>query len=65
MEKATGAINKQTIEAHSIIDELKRTRDILLKEVNRVDNYNRKQEEELNMKVKLEKEKENEVMGHN
>lgn len=53
------------MEAHSIIDELKRTRDILLKEVNRVDNYNKKQEEELNMKVKLEKEKQNEVMGHN
>ena len=30
------------MEAHSIIDELKRTRDILLKEVNRVDNYNKK-----------------------
>ncbi|EAR86580.1 flagellar associated protein (macronuclear) [Tetrahymena thermophila SB210] len=56
---------KLASEGRSILEELRRNRDILQKEIDRADNNNKKQEEELIQKEKIVKEKKNELSGMN
>ena len=58
----TGA-KRKAMDDRSLIEDIKRERDILLKELNRAENNNRKQKEEKDMKEKLKKEKNNEKSG--
>ena len=54
---------RKALDDRSLIEDIKRERDILLKELNRAENNNRKQKEEKDMKEKLKKEKSNEKSG--
>jgi hypothetical protein len=49
------------MEDHSVIEELKKGKEILEREIYRGENNNKKLNEEINLKMKIIKEKENEI----
>ena len=49
------------MEDHSVIEDLKKAKEVLERELYRGDGNNRKLNEEINIKLKLIKEKENEI----
>lgn len=51
------------MEDHSVIEELKKGKEILEREIYRGENNNKKLNEEINLKMKIIKEKENEIQG--
>ncbi len=63
LEQDISISKRKAIDDRSLIEDIKRERDILLKELNRAENNNRKQKEEKDMKEKLKKEKNNEISG--
>lgn len=63
LEQDISTAKRKALDDRSLIEEIKRERDILLKELNRAENNNRKQKEEKDMKDKLKKEKINEISG--
>ena len=55
LEVDISSSKRKAIDDRSLIEDIKRERDILLKELNRAENNNRKQKEEKDMKEKLKK----------
>lgn len=63
LEQDISSSKRKALDDRSLIEDIKRERDILLKDLNRAENNNRKQKEEKDMKEKLKKEKNNEISG--
>ena len=61
LEAEVNYAKKIAFDDHTELDEIKRTRDNLLKELNKAETNNRKQADELNNKKKVYKEKDNEI----
>ena len=52
LEREIGTTKKQVSDDKNLMEELKRNKDILLKELNRVENNNKKLQEDVNYKIK-------------
>lgn len=51
------------MEDHSVIDDLRKAKEVLEREIYRGENNNKKLQEEINIKKKLLQEKDNEIQG--
>ena len=63
LENQSNQVRKLAMEDHSVIDDLKKAKEVLEREIYRGENNNKKLLEEINIKKKLLKEKDNEIQG--
>lgn len=61
LENYTNQVRKLAMEDHSVIEDLKKAKEVLDREIYRGEFNNKKLQEEINIKMKLIKEKENEI----
>lgn len=64
LEIQTHQVRKLALEDHSVIDDLKKAKEVLDREIYKGESNNKKLNEEINIKMKLIKEKENEIQVH-